>query len=115
MEITIENFEEKFDIISKSIRSAEFIAFDTEFSGHTTGFQDKPHEFDTLDDKYRKNRSAVKKFLAFQIGITTFIWSNMKKKYIGRPFNFLVYPRSLLRERYHHVNVSEINFFFQIE
>lgn len=33
MEITIENFEEKFEFISKSIRSCEFIAFDTEFSG----------------------------------------------------------------------------------
>ncbi len=59
MEITIENFEEKFDIISKSIKSCEFIAFDTEFSGSKVGIDDKPHEFDSLDDKYRKNRSAV--------------------------------------------------------
>ena len=33
MEITVDNFEEKFDFIAKSIRSCEFIAFDTEFSG----------------------------------------------------------------------------------
>ncbi len=106
MEITIENFDETFEVLAKSIHSCEFIAFDTEFSGSKTGIADKPHEFDTLDDKYRKNSSAVKKYLAFQIGITTFIWSNMKKKYIGRPFNFLVYPRSLLQDRYHHVSVS---------
>jgi hypothetical protein len=79
---------------------------DTEFTGCKTGLQDKCHEYDSLEDKYRKNRSAVQKFLAFQVGITTFIWSAMKKKYIGRPFNFLVYPRSLLRERFHHVSVS---------
>ena len=106
MEITVENYQEKFDVIAKSIRSAEFIAFDTEFTGCKTGLADKCHEFDSLEDKYRKNSSAVKKFLAFQVGITTFIWSAMKKKYIGRPFNFLVYPRSLLKERYHHVTVS---------
>jgi hypothetical protein len=33
MEITIENFEEKLEFIQKSIRSCEFISFDTEFSG----------------------------------------------------------------------------------
>ena len=33
MEITIENFEEKFEFIAKSIKSCEFISFDTEFSG----------------------------------------------------------------------------------
>eukprot|EP00347_Sterkiella_histriomuscorum_P012938 403366643 len=110
MEITVENFEEKFDLIAKSIRSCEFIAFDTEFSGSKIGYEDKPHEFDSLDDKYRKNRSAVQKFLAFQVGITTFMWSNMKKKYIGRPFNFLVYPRHILQERYHHANSDTIDF-----
>ena len=81
---------------------------DTEFTGSKIGIADKPHEFDSLDDKYRKNKSAVQKFLAFQVGITTFIWSSMKKKYIGRPFNFLVYPRSLLKEKCHYVNVSHI-------
>jgi hypothetical protein len=55
MEITIENFDETFDVVAKSIRTSEFIAFDTEFSGSKSGVADKPHEFDTLDDKYRKN------------------------------------------------------------
>lgn len=65
MEITVENFQEKFDTIAKSIRTAEFIAFDTEFTGCKTGLADKCHEYDSLEDKYRKNSSAVKKFLAF--------------------------------------------------
>ncbi|CDW79233.1 poly-specific ribonuclease parn-like domain-containing protein 1-like [Stylonychia lemnae] len=105
MEITIENFEEKLEIVSKSIKSCEFISFDCEFSGSKMGFEDKPHEFDSLDDKYRKNRHAVQSFLAFQVGLTTFIWSSMKKKYIGRPFNFLVYPRHILKERYHYASI----------
>lgn len=106
MEITVENFEERFDVIAKSIRTCEFIAFDTEFSGSKMGIEDKCHEFDSLDDKYRKNRYAITKFLAFQVGITTFFYSSLKKKYIGRPFNFLVYPRTVLRDKYHHVHVS---------
>jgi CAF1 family ribonuclease len=52
----------------------------------------------------------VQKYLALQVGITTFIWSSMKKKYIGRPFNFMIYPRSLLKERFHHVNSDTMDF-----
>ena len=109
MEITVENFEERFEVLSKSIQTAEFIAFDTEFSGSHSGISDKPHEYDSFDDKYKKNASSVKKFIAFQIGITTFMWSSLKSKYIGRPFNFWVYPRSLLKDKTHWVSVSTIN------
>lgn len=35
MEINIENYEEKFELVAKSIRSCDFIAFDTEFSGNS--------------------------------------------------------------------------------
>lgn len=33
MEVTIENFEEVFPLLEDSIRTADFIALDTEFSG----------------------------------------------------------------------------------
>jgi hypothetical protein len=96
MEISLENFTEKLPLISKSIQTADFIAFDTEFSGNKLTLDDKPHEFDTFADKYRKNSHAVKNLLAFQVGITTFSWSTCKRKYVGRPFNFLLFPRSVL-------------------
>ena len=112
MEISIENFSEKLPLIRKSIATAEFIAIDSEFSGNKVTLDDKPHEFDTFEDKYRKNSRAIKQFLAFQMGVTTFFWSDLKKKYIGRPFNFLIYPRSVLNEKHHKFNVSaHINFF----
>ena len=106
MEISLENFNEKLPLIRKSISSCEFVAFDTEFSGNKIFLDDKPHEFDTFKDKYIKNARAIKSFLAFQIGVTTFKWSPIKQKYVGRPFNFLVYPRSVLGERKFYVNVS---------
>ena len=37
MEITRDNFEEALPLVEESIRMADFIAFDTEFSGITTG------------------------------------------------------------------------------
>ena len=107
MEISLENFTEKLPLISKSIQTADFIAFDTEFSGSKLTLDDKPHEFDTFADKYRKNSHAVKHLLAFQVGITTFSWSTCKKKYVGRPFNFLLFPRSVLdQSRTFFANVS---------
>ena len=60
--------------------------------------EDKPHEFDLFQDKYRKNRLGIEKFMVVQVGITTFFWSSLKNKYIGRPFNILVYPRSIVNE-----------------
>ena len=52
MDITIDNFDQKIDFIKKSISSADFIAFDTEFSGLSIGFDDKQHDYDSLEDKY---------------------------------------------------------------
>ena len=67
---------------------------------------DKPHEFDTFDDKYRKNKRAVERFLAFEIGVTTFHWDKTKHKYIAWPFNFVVYPRSTFTPYIHLFSVS---------
>ena len=107
MEISLENFTEKLPLITKSIQTADFIAFDTEFSGSKLTLDDKPHDFDTFADKYRKNSFAVKSLLAFQVGITTFAWSDHKKRYVARPFNFLLFPRSVLnQQRRFFVNVS---------
>lgn len=65
MEISLENFTEKLLLVSRSIANADFIAFDTEFSGSKLTLDDKPHEYDTFADKYRKNSHAVKNLLAF--------------------------------------------------
>ena len=36
------------------------------------------------------------------------MWSSLKNKYIGRPFNCWVYPRSILKDQSHWVSVSDI-------
>jgi hypothetical protein len=52
MDITQANFYENIDLIRESIHSADFIAFDSEFSGLSVGFDDKGHDFDSIEDKY---------------------------------------------------------------
>lgn len=52
MDITANNFVEKLGLIVKSIKTADFIAYDTEFSGLSVGFDDKQHDYDTIEAKY---------------------------------------------------------------
>ena len=40
MDITRVNFLEKLDFILESVRTADFIALDTEFSGVSVGYED---------------------------------------------------------------------------
>lgn len=112
MEINLDNFEEKFDLLKTSITTCEFVTFDTEFTGSKIVIEDKPHEFDTFQDKYRKNKLGISKFMVVQVGLTTFIWSQCKNKYIARPFNILVYPRSIAQEQdtHFHCNADTIQF-----
>ena len=52
MEILIDNFAERLDFMLESVRTADFIAIDTEFSGLSVGFDDKTHGFDQAEDRY---------------------------------------------------------------
>jgi hypothetical protein len=94
MEITSENFEAQFKLITDSIMKAEFIAIDTEFSGmiinkdqwsllmmiifigNSLGIEDRAHDYDTVEERYQKLRFTCQKFIAFQVGITTFHWDD---------------------------------------
>lgn len=46
MELNNENFAENLDLTLESIRTADFIALDTEFSGLSVGFEDQSNSFD---------------------------------------------------------------------
>ena len=105
MEITADNFEAQLPLIKESIEKAEFIAIDSEFSGiifqthllclgYSASMEDKPHDYDTVEERYQKVRYACQKFMAFQFGICTFHWDNSSKKYKCRPFYFYVFPKS---------------------
>lgn len=63
MDINCNNFEEHFELMKHSIMSCEFICLDSEFTGAKVVLEDKAHEFDTFQDKYRKSSKAIKRFM----------------------------------------------------
>ena len=65
MDITSTNFMEMLPLITESINTAEFIAFDTEFSGLSIGFDDRGHDYDTVEDKYQKLKHNCQRMNAF--------------------------------------------------
>lgn len=52
MDITANNFLQNLELIARSIKTADFIAYDTEFSGLTVGFDDQQHDYDNIESKY---------------------------------------------------------------
>ena len=108
MDITKDNFSKSLPLIRESIHSADFIAFDTEFSGSrvsltrllglSVGFADRQHEYDTVEDRYQKLKHNCTRMNTFQVGLCTFHWDDSVKKYVCRPFNFYVFPDSQVFE-----------------
>ena len=99
MEITNANFLEMLPLITESVLTADFVAQDTEFSGLSVGFDDKDHDYDTLEQKYQKLRHTCRRMNAFQVGIATFKWNEQRKEYVIRPFNFWVWPNSTVMDK----------------
>ena len=94
MEILIDNFAVKLDFMLESVRTADFIAIDTEFSGLSVGFDDKTHGFDQAEDRYQKLKHNCSRMNAFQIGVCCFKWDTKRSTYTSRPFNVFVWPHS---------------------
>lgn len=69
------------------------------FLGHTIGLTDKGNDYDTVEERYQKLKHCVAQFTAFQFGICTFHWDDIMKKYVARPFNFYVFPRSKITDQ----------------
>lgn len=111
MDITQSNFEDQLPLVKQSIETAEFISIDTEFSGkhficdgvtiidesvdigYTCGIQDRPHDFETVEERYCKIKELVEQFAMLQYGICTFHWDSVNKKYQARPFNFYIFKQ----------------------
>jgi poly(A)-specific ribonuclease len=99
MNITAANFLECLPLVTNSIYYADYLAFDTEFSGLTIGFDDNQHDFDSLETRYQKLKHACQRCNAFQIGLATFKWIEKEKAYSVRAFNFYVFPHSSMMDK----------------
>jgi len=52
MEILAENFSQNLDFVIQSVKSADFITLDTEFSGLNVSEDDMTHGMDQVEDRY---------------------------------------------------------------
>ncbi|TNV81953.1 hypothetical protein FGO68_gene6872 [Halteria grandinella] len=98
MDVTRENFAQLLPLIRESIAQAEFIGFDTEFSGLNVGFDDRQHDYDTTEDRYQKLKHNCTRMNTFQVGLACFHWDQGGERYLCRPFNFYVFKDSQVYE-----------------
>ena len=105
------NFAEKLPLIIESIRTADFITIDSEFSGLTVGYEDQTNTFDDVEQKYQKFKHCCSRMNAFQFGISTFKFDEKKSMYVERPFNAYVFPHSeILGNKTTQFKASNIQF-----
>ncbi len=64
---------------------------DTEFSGHEDSLEQRGHDYDSVEVRYKKLRSSCTKVIAFQIGLCCFRWDEDAQRYYARPFSFYVF------------------------
>ena len=68
MQVTRENFQDVLPTVQEAIRSCDFIAIDTEFSGLYTGKVPREHVLDTHQVRYLKLKDSVENFVLLQFG-----------------------------------------------
>ncbi|XP_015111396.1 pre-piRNA 3'-exonuclease trimmer [Diachasma alloeum] len=95
-EILDENFRSYYSKIEDTFKNASFIAIDAEFSGIDSENVPKLTLFDTVQERYEKQRDNIAPFSAIQIGLTAFVRVRHENKYIAEPFRFYLLSRSLL-------------------
>ena len=92
-QLTRSSFSKDLDVLLGAIRTADFIAIDTELTGLGLA-SDKLEFLDTLQERYTKLRSSASQFQLIQYGICTYHWDQNTKGYIAKPFNAFLFPRS---------------------
>ncbi|XP_039291945.1 pre-piRNA 3'-exonuclease trimmer [Nilaparvata lugens] len=92
-DITKYNYKEKFSEIEKSIKTANFISIDSEFSGMVFDSKFKNSLFDVGKDRYEKYKKNIEKFIALQVGITTYHFNRDTNEYTAKVYNFHIFPR----------------------
>lgn len=103
-EITIENFDSKFQEISYNLQKANFCSIDTEFSGLHLDTAE-PSLKDNADHRYKKLKKSIQLFTTVQVGVSTFRYCNEQKSFISDSYNFYLFPR------HYGLNCDSINSF----
>ncbi|XP_063380653.1 poly(A)-specific ribonuclease PARN-like [Cydia fagiglandana] len=91
MEVTRKNFKESLPLVSESIKRADFLVIDAEFTGLIHG--PDVSMFDSPGEYYLRTMSGCKDFLLIQYGLCAFYWDEDAKQYMNDAYNFYLFPR----------------------
>lgn len=87
----IPDFKETLPQIGASIKKADFLVIDAEFTGLINGRD--VSIFDLPRDYYKCLLRGSTEFLVIQFGLCAFYWDVEKKHYMNDAFNFYLFPR----------------------
>ncbi|XP_046815939.1 pre-piRNA 3'-exonuclease trimmer-like [Vespa crabro] len=93
MEVTRKNFEKILPMVKEVLKEAEFIAFDSEFTGLNSDDINSSY-FDTIEEQYEYLRKTTESFIIIQFGITA-VTKLETDKYKTATFNFYLFPMSI--------------------
>ncbi|KAG7303027.1 hypothetical protein JYU34_013035 [Plutella xylostella] len=91
MEVTRKNFKEVLPLVASSIKEADFLVIDTEFTGLINGRD--VSIFDSPQEYYLRLLNGATEFLLIQFGLCTFYWDEETKQYKNEAYNFYLFPR----------------------
>lgn len=90
--VTRGNFAQVLPQVLEDIKSATFIALDTELTGLQLTRAHKNSQMDDLITRYGKLRESVSSFGLLQVGLACFKWSDTRQKYKISAYSFYVFP-----------------------
>lgn len=93
IEVTNENFNTIYPHLESALKNASFIGIDTELTG--INVEDiKNSLFDSIEERYEKQRCNIESYIIIQFGITVFQRVQNENQYTAEIFNFFLLPRS---------------------
>uniref|UniRef100_A0A1B6DB48 Uncharacterized protein n=1 Tax=Clastoptera arizonana TaxID=38151 RepID=A0A1B6DB48_9HEMI len=88
------NFDSLYPQIEKSLKSAAFIAIDSEFSGLISNSKFKRSLFDSGKENYLKMKHGIEQFIIFQFGLSVYHFNRERNEYAADIYNFYIFPHS---------------------
>lgn len=85
------DFKEALPLVSESIKKADFLVIDAEFTGLINGKD--VSMFDSPDEYYTTLLNGSTEFLLIQYGLCAFYWDEKSKQYMNDAYNFYLFPR----------------------
>ena len=68
---------------------------------------DRANEYDSIEERYRKNKFVCERCIIYQIGICCFKWDQGDQTYYAKPYNFYVMSNPNLADTVFYVDMNQ--------